>query len=653
MARARTLVTDERTPLLASPSDHWPNRNDDDASGLEPDHELSRARPDGRWSLARKRSSAFLSFLSEPEDRQGQEYRDYVRTKTIYTLVFISFVYYCGIALMNSFLIDLMETLACAEYYYSAHTPSSPGDASANPAKLCSVTAVEARTNQIAAYCDSFASLLSIFGAIATSQFVLPRFGRRAVAALTATISFGFLFALALIPTNYSLDPSVPSTSLVHPTTSIYLFLAIEIVGGALAAPQVSWPIVTQVTVLDVCKEDEKTASFARLAAANALGNVMAPFLLKFLFPLLNLHFDILHHAGPCSPFLVAAMFMLVAFALIITIMPETKAGLSELGLHPHNVDVASGLDSETSSLLQPPDDLLEPSLQTDEIGSSGASAQPSGTHRSPFVRALGSLSVLGYFLPYRPNDGGKADYKLCVMLVALLFGDTITLAWSNLMVFAVSHLGFGAEDVAVFLGSLGSTKGIFSLLVLPGLVLWIRGRVKARIRDELAHDCDAGPGGSIDSDENGQVPITTLVQQRERYVVITDKIVAVFSLAADFLGWICVGLAVSAASTPGIYASLGVLVFSTGSISSIQALSVDLFLAQNRPSPDLGRERDSFVGLFTLIQNLTSMVGPFVNSAIYRWSIQRGLPALVFFWTAASSLLSLLLVASVGSLIR
>lgn len=88
---------------------------------------------------------------------------------------------------------------------------------------------------------------------------------------------------------------------------------------------------------------------------------------------------------------------------------------------------------------------------------------------------------------------------------------------------------------------------------------------------------------------------------------------------------------------------------FGTGAIPSIQALCVDFFHAQNRPTDDPVAARDALVGFLNLLQTVMTTVGPLINNAIYQRSIDHGLPALVFFWTSCLSLLSLSFVNSIS----
>lgn len=85
---------------------------------------------------------------------------------------------------------------------------------------------------------------------------------------------------------------------------------------------------------------------------------------------------------------------------------------------------------------------------------------------------------------------------------------------------------------------------------------------------------------------------------------------------------------------------------FAAGAVPSIQALSVDLFLAQDRPTDDIAA-RDAFLGFLNLLATLLQTFGPLINNSIYRWSIDHAVPALVFFWTSCSSFGALTFVAS------
>jgi len=88
---------------------------------------------------------------------------------------------------------------------------------------------------------------------------------------------------------------------------------------------------------------------------------------------------------------------------------------------------------------------------------------------------------------------------------------------------------------------------------------------------------------------------------------------------------------------------------FASGAIPSVSALSLDLFQAQDRPTDDPVAARDAFLGFLNLLVTVLLTVGPLLNNAIYTWSVDHAVPALVFFWTSCSSLISLVFVALVG----
>lgn len=58
-------------------------------------------------------------------------------------------------------------------------------------------------------------------------------------------------------------------------------------------------------------------------------------------------------------------------------------------------------------------------------------------------------------------------------------------------------------------------------------------------------------------------------------------------------------------------------------------------------------------MGFLSLVQTALLTFGPLINNAIYRWSIDNGVPSLVFFWTSLQSILSLCFVFSVGVLAK
>lgn len=572
---------------------------------------------------ARRRSSAFLSFLSEPEFSEEAEHEDARRSRTISLLVCLSVVYYAGVMVLNSFSIEEIKTLSCAEYYYpsTANREDHPRPLGGDPMRLCAVPFVDKRTSEMMSYTDTLSSFTGCIGSLLIAKYVLPKLSRRTAALTSVAISIVYLVALSMVPTHYSLDPTVSSTSSMHPTNAQYLFVAIFTFANLLGSPQNMFPILMQVMVVDVCKEDEKASSFSKILAGNLIGATVASFLLLVLFPYFGIHFSILYHTGPCSPFLVAAVLMTLTLILVAWLLPETK---------PSSASHQGG-PSETAALLR--DSTDERRDRDQGTVSDDNSKYPSGL--SWLRPVIDTMSLFGYLLPYRSSSDGKWDYKLSVMLIALLFGDTLTVAWSNLIVFASSHLDFGPEDVAIFLGALGGSKGLYNLFGLPLVVKHIRKIVKGRIRDEILA---------------GETPV---INKRERYVVETDRIVAMVSLAFDVLGWLCMGLAAKQLSVLSIYGSLAVLLFATGAIPSIQALALDLFQAQNRPTLDPVAERDAFITLFVVFVNVTSTIGPVINNAIYNWSIDHNMNFLLFFTVAGSSLISLLLVASVGSVFK
>ena len=73
-----------------------------------------------------RRGGLSRTFLSEPEDKEGQEYLNYQRKRAGYLIVFLATVYNIGIGIYNSFAVELIQTLTCAEYYHSSSSPESP-----------------------------------------------------------------------------------------------------------------------------------------------------------------------------------------------------------------------------------------------------------------------------------------------------------------------------------------------------------------------------------------------------------------------------------------------------------------------------------------------------------------------------------------------
>lgn len=92
-------------------------------------------------------------------------------------------------------------------------------------------------------------------------------------------------------------------------------------------------------------------------------------------------------------------------------------------------------------------------------------------------------------------------------------------------------------------------------------------------------------------------------------------------------------------------------LLVASGALPAIQALCVDFFLAQNRPTDDPVAARDAFVSFVSLLLSIMMTVGPLINNAIYQWSIDHSVSFLVFLWTATLSLITLMFVTLAGIL--
>ncbi|KAJ1602853.1 hypothetical protein NDA14_001460 [Ustilago hordei] len=560
---------DENTPLLR-------HHNTDDGQG--------------RWSLARRRSSAFPSLFSQPEDKDGEDYLQHQRKIDLYLVVFVNVVYNVAIGIMNSFFVELIQTLSCAEYYYDSSSPDSR------------------------------------FPTLPTTGD--PSDFRRAVTIGAVVVAVLHATTMALLPTHYSFDPAVASTSTVHPTVSLYLLLTTLVVGGLLGAPQTAMPVLSQVMALDVCKEDEKTAAFSQVFASMTLGMAISSTVLQFL-PLFNVHFSILHHTGPFSPFYMVVGVHLVALIIVILLLPETKPIPS-----PQNLSRRTSVSSDEDS--------------QEHFGGSDrqvlvSSSDPPSSTSSGIAQSLEEmLGLFGYLIPYQPHPGSKRDYKLPLMLCGLVFCDTISMVWSNLVVFCSTHLHFGPQEVTILLGVIGATKGLYALFALPLIVTFVRKTVKKKIHEELT------ASASIE-----YLSTETRLAKREESVILTDKIVALGSLACDCAGFIAMGVAASHLSAAGIYGSAFFLLFGSGAVPSIQALNVDFFLAQDRPTEDPVAARDAFMGFLSLLRTLLQTFGPLINNVIYGWSVDHAMPALVFFWTSFMSFSSLMFVTSVGFFVK
>ncbi|SAM69813.1 uncharacterized protein UBRO_00587 [Ustilago bromivora] len=549
---------DENTPLLR-------HHNTDDGQG--------------RWSLARRRSSAFPSLFSQPEDKDGEDYLQHQRKNDLYLVVFVNVVYNVAIGIMNSFFVELIQTLSCAEYYYDSSSPDSR------------------------------------FPTLPTTGD--PSDFRRAVTIGAVVVAVLHATTMALLPTHYSFDPAVASTSTVHPTVSLYLLLTTLVVGGLLGAPQTAMSVLSQVMALDVCKEDEKTAAFSKVFASMTFGMAISSTVLQFL-PLFNVHFGILHHTGPFSPFYMVVGVHLVALIIVILLLPETKPIPS-----PQNLSRRTSVSSD--------EDSQEHFGGSDRQVLVSSSDPPSSTSSGIAQSLKEMLGLFGYLIPYQPHPGSKRDYKLPLMLCGLVFCDTISMVWSNLVVFCSTHLHFGPQEVTILLGVIGATKGLYALFALPLIVTFVRKTVKKKIREELT------ASASIED-----LSTETRLAKREESVILTDKIVALGSLVCDCAGFIAMGVAASHLSAAGIYG-----------IPSIQALNVDFFLAKDRPTEDPVAARDAFMGFLSLLQTLLQTFGPLINNVIYGWSVDHAMPALVFFWTSFMSFSSLMFVTSVGFFVK
>ncbi|UTT94828.1 hypothetical protein NDA17_000267 [Ustilago hordei] len=585
----------------------------------------------GRWSLARRRSSAFPSLFSQPEDKDGEDYLQHQRKIDLYLVVFVNVVYNVAIGIMNSFFVELIQTLSCAEYYYDSSSPDSRFPTlptTGDPSDLCSVPWVEKRTSQMTTYGDTIMGITGCVASLVIAKGLLPRFSRRAVTIGAVVVAVLHATTMALLPTHYSFDPAVASTSTVHPTVSLYLLLTTLVVGGLLGAPQTAMPVLSQVMALDVCKEDEKTAAFSQVFASMTLGMAISSTVLQFL-PLFNVHFSILHHTGPFSPFYMVVGVHLVALIIVILLLPETKPIPS-----PQNLSRRTSVSSD--------EDSQEHFGGSDRQVLVSSSDPPSSTSSGIAQSLKEMLGLFGYLIPYQPHPGSKRDYKLPLMLCGLVFCDTISTVWSNLVVFCSTHLHFGPQEVTILLGVIGATKGLYALFALPLIVTFVRKTVKKKIHEELT------ASASIE-----YLSTETRLAKREESVILTDKIVALGSLACDCAGFIAMGVAASHLSAAGIYGSAFFLLFGSGAVPSIQALNVDFFLAQDRPTEDPVAARDAFMGFLSLLRTLLQTFGPLINNVIYGWSVDHAMPALVFFWTSFMSFSSLMFVTSVGFFVK
>lgn len=515
MTRQNGEAQDETTPLLRY-------------------HSSADADGQGRWSLARRRSSAFLSFLSQPGDIDGDEYLEWQRRRSRYLIIGMMLLNAAGIGIMNSFGVEIVQTLACAEYYYSSPDgstfPTLPtvGD----PSDLCSVAWVDKRTSQISTYADTLNSLTSIISSLVLAKGIFPRFSRRAIGISAILFVLLLSICLALIPTHYSFDPAVPSASTMHPRTALHLFLAVFVVGGLVGGPQTAIPLLAQVMMLDICRDDEKTTAFAQIYASQTLGIGIASLLLRIILPSFGIEFSILRHQGPFSPFWMVVIAIAITTVLVILFLPETKP-------------IAVAQSQSRRGSISSSDSLLG----TTQSSAEGQNPTPSSIDKpkspsQPILQIVKeTFNLFSYLVPYRASPEAKPDYKLPLILCAVIFSDTITLVWGTLVIFCSTHLHWGPKSVSTLLGVL-SSKGIFSMFCLPYIVKAVHRIVKRRMREEVL----AAPVEELSAESR--------LVKREQSVIKTDSIIAVGSLVADCTGFIAMGIAATHLSTAGIYAS-------------------------------------------------------------------------------------------------
>lgn len=666
MVRNTAKPQDETTPLLSQDS---------------------TAQDEPRGSLARRRSSAFLSFLSEPEDKDSDGYGKFHRKRAVYLIVFLYMTYNISIGLTHPYFFELIQTLACAEYYYAsnAQDPRFPGLPSAgDPLELCSVPSVDKRISQVATYTTVFGAASSCIISLLLAKGLLPRFRRRTLAMAPVVVSMTVAVVLVMIPTHYSFDPAVASSSTMHPTTALNFFLAVIVIGSMLGAQQTALPLIVQAMILDVVREDERTSGLSQLYAGVTIGLSLSSVVLGLVLPYFNVHFSILHHSGPFSPFWLPAIVLLLTLILMYFWLPETRSFAKVVSASRRNsVSSHDRLHRNESSAERQATSAPSPSPSL---------AQPESWSSTALNGIKGTLSMFGYLLPYRPHPGAAKDYKLPLMLIGVIFSDNISVIWDTMFVFCSTHLHFGPEDITKLVGVLGGTKGAFGLLVLPWVVHNVRHAVKKRLREELPF---ASTDGLTPEDQNAQ---------REKSAIYTDRIIALVSLGFDCAGFTAMGVAAARLSSEGIYGSeyqvapptrmrrrshhadekgtdaflhsgnslsplligsdsvvrfsfcdIGflLLMFASGAVPAIQALSVDLFEAQNRPTDDPIAARDAFLGFLNILQTVLIIGSPLINNAIYRWSIDHGLPALVFFWTAFTCFCGVMFIASAVLFVR
>nr|CDI51329.1 hypothetical protein BN887_03375 [Melanopsichium pennsylvanicum 4] len=241
----------------------------------------------------------------------------------------------------------------------------------------------------------------------------------------------------------------------MHPTTALWLVIVLFTVAGLVGAPQTAVSLLSQVMVLDVCREDEKTSAFAQVYACTTLGMAISSLLLRLVFSYLDLNFSTLHHTAPLSPYWVVSTVFAITLLLMVLFLPEIKSVAT--------LDTGSRRSSISSVNSREVLDRTCSEARQIAAASKGEPRPPVAAVRQSLK---GVVALFGYLLPYQSYPGTKKDYKLPLMLGVIIFADTLSMICGNLIVFCSTHLLFGPQQVTTLIGILGATKGLFGLFL-------------------------------------------------------------------------------------------------------------------------------------------------------------------------------------------
>ncbi len=157
---------------------------------------------------------------------------------------------------------------------------------------------VDKRTSQVLTYSSVLSSITSCVASLLLANVLLPRFGRRSLTIGVIVASALVTGLMPFIPTHYSFNAAVPSTSTLSPTTGIHLYLYLFVAAGFFGIPQLAMLLLTQVMLLDIVRDDEKTSAFSLVGASVTLGMAASTFLIRFVLPYFGVSFSTLNHTG-------------------------------------------------------------------------------------------------------------------------------------------------------------------------------------------------------------------------------------------------------------------------------------------------------------------------------------------------------------------